>query len=413
MSSFIVTTKVIDEDNIDKVNYYTKFRGLNRSSVDKFDKLYIADDSPIVQGDMIAVYDGATFNCDDSDILSIFSTAPDTFAEQLDGEYAIVIYDMANQKIFIYTDPFATKPVYYSCEDGHIGIASYKHPLEELGFTHVDRVKASTQIKIDVATHNVTENIHSPYNLDENVDTYDICIAAFEQAVLKRCSRKCALGLSGGYDSGAIFQATINTKCPDVTCYYVDAAVDDQTMMKQRLYMAQKYKRIDYTTGYIAQMVDRIEKAKIFAKLPRLASNYDCGMPLQRVYRMIRQDNINVFISGEGSRVIYGHWVDDTGKMRGTKIYKPHHPRFFNNLKEQFPWIGFYESSDRIEADEECGAYGIQILHPFLDKSFVQSFFNLTPELKNKKYKNVICEYMERNDTPFTRNRKEGLHAPR
>ena len=85
---------------------------------------------------------------------------------------------------------------------------------------------------------------------------------------------------------------------------------------------------------------------------------------------------------------------------------------FPSDLSIIFPWASFYGSTmESYLAKEEYvgGSYGIESRYPFLDKAVVQEFLSLSVELKNKQYKNVLHEYLTRNNFPFAQGQKIGF----
>jgi hypothetical protein len=48
-------------------------------------------------------------------------------------------------------------------------------------------------------------------------------------------------------------------------------------------------------------------------------------------------------------------------------------------------------------------------MEPLLDVGLVQAWLNTTAELKNKRYKNWMFEYMKEHDYPILENVKIGL----
>ena len=107
---------------------------------------------------------------------------------------------------------------------------------------------------------------------------------------------------------------------------------------------------------------------------------------LSSLMNNIKNKKIDIFISGQGGDEILSNYVKEGN--------------FFNNLKQQFPWDNFYNGKNRLYIDQFeyiGGCYGIEVRYPFLDKKFVQEFLNLSKDLKNKKYKSVISEYLHIN----------------
>ena len=117
----------------------------------------------------------------------------------------------------------------------------------------------------------------------------------------------------------------------------------------------------------------------------------------------------NVILSGGGADEI----ISDYG-FNGDKIYSHSEfgGKFPKDLKSIFPWKKFYGDSQRsyLKKDEMvAGLYGIEGRYPFLDLNVIQEFLNLKCDLKNKKYKSCISEFLEREKYPFSMNSKEGF----
>lgn len=76
-------------------------------------------------------------------------------------------------------------------------------------------------------------------------------------------------------------------------------------------------------------------------------------------------------------------------------------------------WSSFYGSTQEaylMKEESISGMYGIEGIYPFLDKQLVQEFLWLIPELKNKNYKSVIDEYLNRCSYPYDKNIKIGFN---
>ena len=81
-----------------------------------------------------------------------------------------------------------------------------------------------------------------------------------------------------------------------------------------------------------------------------------------------------------------------------------------------FPWHSFYDGTQIQYLNKEeyvAGSYGIETRYPFLDVKLVQEFLWLSAELKNKKYKAPLDEYLSANQFPFQKGMKTGFGANR
>ena len=58
-----------------------------------------------------------------------------------------------------------------------------------------------------------------------------------------------------------------------------------------------------------------------------------------------------------------------------------------------------------------AGLFGIEGRYPFLDRQLIQAFLQLTPALKNQRYKHCIASFLEAHDYPYEANVKTGFYA--
>ena len=110
----------------------------------------------------------------------------------------------------------------------------------------------------------------------------------------------------------------------------------------------------------------------------------DSTFLLSNMMKTIRKDNIDIFVSGQGSDEILSNYLKNPKD-------------FFVNLQNIFPWNNFYQGKNEFyinQLEYIGGSFGIEVRYPFLDKFFVQEFLNLTNHLKTKQYKSVISEYL-------------------
>ena len=137
------------------------------------------------------------------------------------------------------------------------------------------------------------------------------------------------------------------------------------------------------------------------------------ALGLANLCEEISKKGFNVIISGGGADEI----ISDYG-FNGKKLYSHSEfgGKFPKDLKSIFPWRKFYGDSQRsyLKKDEMVsGLYGIEGRYPFLDLKVIQEFIHLKSDLKNKKYKSCISEFLERENYPFEINAKEGFNPMR
>jgi asparagine synthetase B (glutamine-hydrolysing) len=249
---------------------------------------------------------------------------------------------------------------------------------------------------------------------------------AFEHAIHKRAVRNVReqlfIGLSSGYDSGAIAAALLHQAVPFKA--YTLMGQENPLVLEQRRQCLAPLAEVQILDDSeprrrMAHNFIRSRVEPFFYQTYSLSSDYneyhldlrdDHGaVSLSLVSHHARRDGRRIYLSGQGADEIfadYGH--------NGHKIY-PHSNfggRFPDNLREIFPWPSFYESSmlSYLAKEEHVsGAYGLEARYPYLDPRVVQEFLWLRADLKNARYKSVLDHYLTARRFPFGRNQKFGF----
>lgn len=348
---------------------------------------------PKIKDDKILLYNGEIYDpyslVDTELILPLYEERGHGFVNYINGEYAIAIFD--KEDIFLYSDVFGTKPLFYSIEKTDIGISTYSSELYNLGFSRVRRVEPSTYIHININEGIFKVHRHSEFDLTEFKSTYQDCIQSFENACKMRCTNRAAIGVSSGHDSGSILQWCLNNSVGSF--YFIDTGKEDADVMDYRREKCIEkkliYKEINYYKN--KEPYDFYEKSILSKTMERYEKYKDetSTFMISKLLRKVKSDGFNIFISGQGGDEIVSNYVESG--------------IFFKDLKAQFPWKNFYSGDNRLFIDQFeyiGGVYGVEVRYPFLDRRFVQEFLNLTLDLKNKFYKSVISEYLQQNNMP-------------
>jgi asparagine synthetase B (glutamine-hydrolysing) len=355
---------------------------------------------PFYDGDLVCVYNGEIYNhaefgefeTDGECILPAFKMFGEHLHTVLDGEFSILIYDRTQGRVWSFTDPFGTKPLFEL--RGNYG--TYPSSIGGTG-----------------------RRIRTLYNwdLEQKKDTYDDWIRAFRRAVAKRTRdtrEGIFFGLSSGYDSGAIACECLVQRVDFETHTVLGKEQND--VLAARLAKGIKNTRTywnddlsEHYFNYLMYNAERFEgilpffDGKIrYSTLDDPASHKLCWVCEQAKGRKI-------YLSGQGADEITSDYGHNGYKHFGHSNFGG---KFPSDLKEIFPWPSFYGTTmEAYLAKEEyvAGSYGIETRYPFLDKELVQEFLWLTPELKNRFYKAPIHEYLKRNDFPFNEGKKTGF----
>lgn len=434
MCSILLTNKTIMD--LHDMNYYLKFRGPDLTNVMHMRGLTFVHNllsisgaitpQPLVDQDVVAMHNGEIYNYGDhpSDgfaLIPSYKKYGETFCKHLDGEFAVILVDFLKQMVIISTDPFRSKPLWIAQQELEFGVCTYRTPLEKLGFTHVQKVPPNSILTLDLKT-NCINKIAQVYDWDLHQHKKDFTDwqQAFANSIRKRTHNlreKIFIGLSSGYDSGAIACELIAQNVP-FTPFTV--------LGKELPHILQARARPDHVwiqphAQVWQQAHDLIKQRTESFKYTICSSSSDYnefGLDLQddsganglsMVCAQAASRGIKIYLSGQGADEIFS----DYG-FQGNKIYP--HSNFGGlwpqNLQDIFPWNSFYGSSqESYLAKEEyvAGAYGIEARYPYLDTQVVQEFLWLTPELKNSTYKSVLHDYLTKNSYPFQPNQKIGF----
>lgn len=360
---------------------------------------------PFIDGEIVAIYNGEIYNhdfvkSDGENIIPLYRKYGFYFPKYLDGEFAIVLFDFENDLAIYITDPFATKPIWVN----GLEAASYQSALGGV------KVPANTIIVKSIITKIEIQRIEKYHNFDfsnQHKDTYDDCLKAFSHAIKKRSKENCFLGLSSGYDSGAICCELIKQGVKFKA--YSVLASEDKIILSKRLQFCNENQLIINFDQMLEQkhLDDNCENFNYdyYYDGQHITKSYKndwAARGLSQICRLAKLENRKVYLSGQGADEILSDYalIPKQSELFGI---------FPNNLKE---WTNFYNGCQySYLGKEECvaGSWNVETRYPFLDRDFVQEFLWLKPELKNKKYKALIFEYLKANGFPFAENKKIGF----
>jgi len=347
---------------------------------------------PIIDGDIVCVVNGEIYNhpfkvSDCENIIPIYKKHGLTFASELDGEFAIALYDFGNDMAFFVTDRFATKPLWRN----GLECASYKSGVggRELPPNTIECIRISAEKELFRHTYH-------EWDWSQYKDTYDDWIKSFEQAIRKRASDRCFIGLSSGYDSGAISKE-LTKQGVNFKAYSILNNENESIIQERAKYCYEwdeikvKDEPIDIEDVHYTHAQEKVVADDIGAK------------GLAAICKQANREGRKVCISGQGADEIIGDY----------RLFPKQ-----SNFKGIFPkelrkWENFDGGLQRDYLHKEeyvGGAFSIETRYPFLDTQVVQEFLWLTPELKNKNYKAPIYEYLTRNNVPFDKAVKRGFH---
>ena len=438
MCSILFSNKYNNKTDLNDVNFYNQFRGPDNTTVshDEVNNLLFIHNllsitgdftkQPFIKDNIVCLYNGeiynyknfGNYNSDGECLINLYQKYGNKFTTKLDGEFSIILLDIQKDILIISSDIFRTKPLFY-CDCDGIGVSTYGEPLRKLGHSNVSMFPANTTKVYKFSTLEIVDTFKVyEFNLNQHKTTFDDWIKSFENSIKKRTinsNKKMFLGLSSGYDSGAIvcelLKQNINFKAYSV----LGAAHDDTPSLKNRHNLIKNSKNGDFKVLTRSNQIRETHRKllednteKFIWSIESSSTKDSFGNKYKERHKLSDDrgsawlsficseainENHKIYLSGQGADEIFA----DYG-FRGKKF--ANHSNFGGlfpkNLNTIFPWNSFYKSSqESYLAKEEysSGMWGIETRYPFLDKDVVQEFLWLSPDLKNKNYKSINYEF--------------------
>jgi asparagine synthetase B (glutamine-hydrolysing) len=444
MCSIIFTTKKIED--LDSINMFNKFRGPDLTSVKEVHNHTFVHNllsitgafksQPFEKDNVFAIYNGEIYNStefgeyesDGECLIDCYNKFGVTFTKFLDGEFAIVLVDYKKNICIVSADIFKTKPIFFSLDDEGLGVSTYSNSLMKLGHRNIKKCEPNKTIVIDLNTLSIIQEF-TIFDFDvknQHKDNFEDFIKSFEDSIRKRTSKtreKIFIGLSSGYDSGAICNELIKQNVNFKS--YILKGTENEEILSERIKILDS-KKLDYTILHkndsrLLDTINYIKKNTEEFKYTISSSSSDYNefnlsltddggsRHLSYICYTARKEGFKILISGSGPDELYSDYGHN-----GVKYYN--HSNFGGLFPEDlstiFPWNSFFGSSmESYIAKEEYvgGSYGIEVRYPFLDKELVQEFLWLDTRLKNLVYKSPLDYYLSNNKYPFNKGQKLGF----
>jgi asparagine synthase (glutamine-hydrolysing) len=441
MCSFLLTN--VSQFDLREANLFQQLRGpdTTRSAVVgglvfAHNLLSITGDftvQPFIEGDLMCLYNGQIYNFSDfgefsSDgqcLLPAYKQAGHDFVRELDGEFALIVVDFEHQELLISSDTFGTKPIHVAVEGSKFGVASYASALSSLGFNTITKMKANEYVVLDLLTlvQKKKGSVHE-FLTRQYKKNFDDWREAFKNSIIKRtrnCREKIFIGLSSGYDSGAIAcqldELGVDYKTYSIMSNERIEIIEDRVLRRP---MGSEFEFLfpsaEQKIAAREELLTKVERVECQIASPQTGSSTlwqlhadSASSGLALIFQKAKMEGRKVYLSGQGADEIFS----DYG-LRGQPIYK--HSNFGGlfpeNLEQIYPWPSFFGSTQAAYLAKEeyvAGSYGIEARYPFLDKCVVQEFLSLEQALKNRNYKSVLCNLFEQLQYPYAADEKYGF----
>jgi asparagine synthetase B (glutamine-hydrolysing) len=225
---------------------------------------------PFIKNNKVAIFNGEIYNyldfgdykTDGEILIDLYEQEGEKFTKLLDGEFAICLIDFNKNLIIISTDTFACKPLWYEFIGDKFCIASYNSQLTQLGFHKGKKLYANkTKIYSLKTLKKINEFNNFNFDLNQYKTHFNDWIGAFEKSIHKRTRNTqygIYLGLSSGYDSGAIACELLKQSVPFKS--YTITGPENMSIINERIKLIPDYELIDFTRLEFNNTSDYLEK---------------------------------------------------------------------------------------------------------------------------------------------------------
>lgn len=382
---------------------------------------------PIIDEGIVCLFNGEIYNYKDilheakSDVYSIiyaYKKYGNEFVKYLDGEYAIVLFDFNKELLFICSDIFKTKPLFYNIND-NIVIASYESTCKKIKNQHYSQIEPNKVLIFDLNTMNQIDSytIYS-FDLRQYKSTYDDFYNALEVAILKRYPENSIplICLSSGNDSGVIACCLNKYNKPSI---YISIPKNENIdiILKRQEILKDSHILINFDDNDRQHWKNYLNNNcepfnwdwRYNPKVNTIVNGFDMGSMLgkSKIINTAKQidNNIRVLYSGIGADEVMAHNNYYSCGYGNVNIFP-------ENLSNVFPWPNFFHGSmvNYLKGDEYVGGtFSYETRYPFCDKDLIQEFLWLKPELKNNfkntNYKPALSSYLEKENFPYHLNK--------
>jgi asparagine synthetase B (glutamine-hydrolysing) len=200
---------------------------------------FVSDDETKValfNGEIYNYQDFGDFNSDGECLLPLYEKYGTDMVKHCDGEFAIIVVDFEKNILLFSTDVFSIKPLWFGKEGNEWGLSSYESCLLRLGFESPIQVEANSTYVLELNSLNLKEHKDVfTFNLKQNKNNFDDLFLAFEKSIKKRTQNikhGIFIGLSSGYDSGAI-ACELARQNIDFTAYSIVGSENPDTIEKR------------------------------------------------------------------------------------------------------------------------------------------------------------------------------------
>ena len=343
------------------------------------DKNYPLEQTCIIHGEV--------YNCKPKDIIDIDDI------KNLSGDYCLAL--CKEDKLILATDPFRSKLLFFNIDldNRKFVISNDPREIKKLGL-YPYLLEENTILVLDLHTYSIAKQENRKWDLTQKDNTHTKVFDIFERCIRNRFNNKTKLLLSSGYDSGVTACALYKQGHVNFSISWLDLGdIEDKKVIGKRLQLhkGKLFKHKTYDISHINNML----------RYPQLDDGLAQAYAVTFEYlKSIQMDSVLVAHGGS-------YYSDYGYRGRQFGINSHFGGLFPSQLEIIYPrklqhLAGITGSSDLIATYYKCSSK-----QAILDADLVQAWIHTRSELKNKRWKNWMYEYMKDHNYPKIENIKD------
>ena len=343
--------------------------------------------------ELIAKYDlKVTTGSDCEVIVHLYDLLGENFINELDGEFAFLLFNTQNNSTFIARDPYGVRPLYMNNVGNTFCFASDIEPMKCMSLSNITHFKPGTfmvisrgvnyYIQDSVKYHSIVRNTIGDYRQG----LYDV----LHKVVLKRVTnteRPVACLLSGGLDSSLV--AAIAAK------HFAKKGIQLETY-SIGLSGSEDLKYAAIVAKHINSKHTEIicTESQFFDSIPQVIKDIE-SYDTTSVRASVGNWNIGKYIKehSDAKVVLNGDGADE---LMGGYLYFKKAPNAFEFDKECKRLLQDIYMFDVLRSDKSISSHGLEPRTPFLDRSWVEFYLSIDKELRYNTTKNECEKYLIR-----------------
>lgn len=250
---------------------------------------------------------------------------------------------------------------------------------------------------VEFNNYDINQFYNYKFDFDHQYKTdFNGWMRAYEKAISRRVEPNCFMGMSSGYDSGAMacemLRQGVKFKVFSIMNNENHYVLEDRLQWFPDKAVISFMNKEDYERLYVF----------LDGKINPVAMKDPASPGVAFMFEQAAKEGMTTCMCSQGG----DETISDYALFPKQSTFKGVFP------EKLYEWPNFragmqYEYLNEIE--EIAALYGIRCRYPYLDVELVQEYLWLSADLKNSNYKAPLREYFIRNRFPYDRGVKRGF----